>query len=269
MAVDLKSYWQEQAKKAGLSDEQAQAVLGALGDEKVAKAFAEGFVTRSDYSRDLDRTRDEWKGKVAQYDEWYNKQALPTYQQAQQVQASLAKYRELYGDLTDPNNGTHARPGLSREEVAQLMEERERQRDAAYNRVAKTFARASADYMKKFGDVLDVDGFEEFAVKRGGDPWDAYNAYIAPKVQEQQTAFEAKRSQEVEDRIKREREEAVRDYASKHHLPAEVKKESFSPLYDQKAVPQGTSEREMEHSSRNAFVDGWSTWQPEGAKTGA
>ena len=119
--------------------------------------------------------------------------------------------------------------------------------------LAKTFAKASADYMKRFGDVLDVDAFEDFAVKRGGDPWDAYNAFVGPKVQEQQTQSEAKRQQEFDEKLKLAREEGARDALSKRGLPQEVKTEP-SMLRHYLDTPK---EKLGDNSGREAFMQEW------------
>lgn len=254
---DLKAYWQEMAKKAGLSDEQQQAVSALLGDEKVGKVFADGFVTRSDYSRDLDRTRDEWKGKVDQYDQWYKNQALPAYQQGQELAQRLEAYRKTYGDL-DPNNPTGGgQSGLSREDMLKILDERQGQQNAAYMRVVKTLSKANVDHFKRFGEPLP-DDFEDFAVKRGGDPMDAYNAYIAPKVQEAAAQAEAKKAAEWEEKLKAAREEGARDALSKRGLPVEVKQE-ISPLRANIAMTREQREGASDDAAYRSFMEGFNT----------
>src|SRR5690242_7246971 len=248
--ADLKSYWQELAKAQGLSDEDAAAVLQVLGNEKVAKAFQQGFVERPVFSSELDKTRNEWKSKVDQYNDWYQKTALPAHQQAQQAVELLNKYQQTYGSL-DGTAKFEAATGMTQEQINKILDERQGQQNQAFMKVSKTLARASADYMKRFGDVLDMDAFEDFAVKRGGDPWDAYNAFVAPKVQEATAAAETKRTQEFEEKLKAAREEGARDALSKRGLPTEVKTEP-SMLRRYMDTPK---EKLDDNAGRTAFME--------------
>jgi hypothetical protein len=250
--ADLKGYWQELAKAQGLSDEETAAVLQALGNEKVAKAFQQGFVERPVFSSELDKTRNEWKSRVDQYDNWYKTTALPAHQQATAAVELLGKYQQQYGAL-DGTTEFKAATGMTDEKLNKILEEQRNQQNAAYMKVTKTFAKASADYMKRFGDVLDVDAFEDFAVKRGGDPWDAYNAFVAPKVQEATVAAEAKRTAEYEEKLKAAREEGARDALSKRGLPAEVKTEP-SMLRNYMNTPKDKLD---DNSGRTAFMEEW------------
>jgi len=253
--ADLKSYWQEQARKAGLSEEQMQAVLGVLGDEKVAKTFADGFVTRPDYSRDLDKTRDEWKGKVDQYDNWYKTQAMPAYQQAQTLSERLEAYRKQYGDIDPANPNPGVTSGMSREDILKILDERQGHQNAAYMRVVKTISKANVDHFKRFGEPLP-DEFEDYAVKRGGDPWDAYNSFISPKVSELQAKAEQERSQKHQDELKAAREEGARDALSKRGLPLEVKQE-VSPLKAYTAMKREDVAAMDDETGRRGFLEEW------------
>lgn len=250
--ADLKGYWQELAKAQGLSEEETAAVLQALGNEKVAKAFQSGFVERPVFSSELDKTRNEWKSKVDQYDNWYKTTALPTHQKAQEAVELLGKYQQTYGAL-DGTEAFKAATGMTQEQIAKIMDERSGQQNAAYMKVAKTLAKASTDHLKRFGDVLDVDAFEEFAVKRGGDPWDAYTAFVAPKVQEVTAIAETKRNEEWETKLKAAREEGARDALSKRGLPQEVKSEP-SMLRKYMDTPK---EKLSENSGRAAFMEAY------------
>jgi hypothetical protein len=258
--ADLKSYWQELAKAQGLSDEDAAAVLQVLGNEKVAKAFQQGFVERPVFSSELDKTRNEWKSKadtaatrLTEYEHWYNTAALPAHQQAVQAVELLGKYQQAYGAL-DGTTEFKAATGMTQEQINKILDERQGQQNQAFMKVSKTLARASADYMKRFGDVLDMDAFEDFAVKRGGDPWDAYNAFVAPKVQEATAAAETKRTQEFEEKLKAAREEGARDALSKRGLPTEVKTE---PSNLRRYLDTPKDQLPTEATARQAFMEEW------------
>ena len=250
--ADLKGYWQELAKAQGLSEEETAAVLQALGNEKVAKAFQSGFVERPVFSSELDKTRNEWKSKVDQYDNWYKTTALPSVQKAQEAAELLGKYQQTYGTL-DGTTEFKAATGMTQEQITKILDERDAQRNQAYMKVTKTLTRAATNHLKQFGEELDMDAFETFAVNRGGDPMDAYNAFIQPKVQERSAQAEVKRQQEMDDRLKAAREEGARDALSKRGLPQEVKTEP-SMLRKYMDTPR---EKLSDSSGRAAFMEEW------------
>ena len=171
--ADMKLYWQELAKKAGLPEEKAKAVLEALGDEAVAKAFNEGFKALPDYSRDLDRVRDETKASTAatvkgEYDKWYQETALPAYQANLQGVETLKKYQATYGPLDDAaanaaSNGNRPNPDvLTKKEFEEAL----RSRDQMYVNLTKTATRIATDYYHRFKEPLDVDAVEKLAVEK-------------------------------------------------------------------------------------------------------
>jgi hypothetical protein len=254
-AQSVEQYWQELVKKHGISEESAGAVLKVLKDEKAGKAFLEGFVPQSDYSRDLDKTRDEWKGKLTEaekkvlgYDDWY-KGAKATFDatvtQAQANEARLKKYQDTFGALDD-SDGT---PKLPPDTVTRKeMEEMVSRLSGNTAKVIKELTHAATDHIHRFGTTLDVEAFEKFMVENNLAPRDAYERFVAPKLAEKQTA-------EVEARVKREREEAVRDYASKHKMPVDEKPREVSPFFDRREPEKGTTEAQQQRHSRNTFLE--------------
>jgi len=264
-AQSVEQYWQELVKKHGISEDAAGAVLKVLKDEKAGKAFIEGFVPQSDYSRDLDKTRDEWKGKyteaekkVTGYDEWY-KNAKATFdstvEKATTYEAKLKKYQDTFGALDDSDGTPKLPPDLA---TRKDLEEVVSRMSGNAAKVIKEVTYAATDHLHRFGAPLDVEAFEKFMVENNMAPRDAYERFVAPKVAEKQTA-------EFEARVKREREEAVRDYASKHRMPVEEKPREVSPFFDRREPEKGTSEAQQQRHSREVFLE--SMRQPAGQKT--
>lgn len=230
----ISDYWQELAKKNGIPEDRAKAILEALGDETTYKAFENAFVPRPDYSRDLDKVRDEWKTKAekdaetaAQYKDWYEKQAKPAYETNLAGIETLNKYRSLYGDL--PQDGLNIpkkeQPqGLTRAEFDALMAEH----DARASSIMKFIPMKALEYQSKFKEVPNLDEFEQFAVKSGLPPEVAWEKWISPKVQEQQKT-------ETEALLKAKYEEGLRDGASRAKTPnGTARRESLSPFFDRK-----------------------------------
>lgn len=245
----LKEYWQELAQKAGIPADRMQAVSEALGDDAVAKVFSQGFVTRSDYSRDLDKTRDEWKGKVGEYEKWYAEIAEPAYKQNLSGLTRLRQYEQRFGKIEDAADVKQAATatGLSKDEVKALLDEQIGTVRAQTAALLKTVPRLVARHVREFGEEPDLDAVEKIAIEKGLSAEQAYNEWAGPKYKE-------KSETALNERIKKEREEAVRDYASKHKLPVEAKPRESHPFFDRKDSTKLT-DREQRDAGKNAFLD--------------
>jgi len=258
--ADYKQYWQELAKKAGVSEDKMKAVLEALGDPAVEKAFNEGFVETPRHHSTIDTKVNEFKGKLTeaekkalQYEEWYNKTAKPTMDRYTSDFARLQKYEELYGKIDDATDRRQAiaATGMTKEEVDAYVQTQLKQRDAAYVNMSKDIAFASADYIQRFkGDPLDLDQVEKIALEKGIPFRQAYREMISPKIEEM-------RNQEIEAKVKAARDEGYKDALSKHKLPVESAPKEPHPFFERKEVPANVSEREQDNRSREAFMEGW------------
>ena len=235
--ADLKTYTQELFKKAGISDEKTKAILEALGDDAVSKAFNDGFVETPKHHSTLDRTVGEYKTKLtdaekkaAGYQEWYDKTAKPAWDRYTTDYAKLAKYQELYGEIQDGQDRRQAQQvtGLTKEELEVAL----KQRDNAYVSMTKDIAWASSDFIQRFkGDPLDLDIVEKIALEKGMPFRQAYREMISPKLEEM-------RSQEIDSKVKAAREEGYRDAMSKHKLPVESTPREPHPFFEQKEQPK-------------------------------
>jgi hypothetical protein len=262
MATDtsnLQAYWQELAKRANLPEDKAKLVTDALADENVQKTFRDGFRPIPDYSRDLDRVRDETRDKTAgeikaYYDEWYRTQAIPALQrkdvETAAAKAAAERYRQLYGDLDDGNsNGrqVHSPSGdyLSKSEFENFM----RQREQAEINVLKAGLNAASHHMHVFGKPLDVDAVLRTANEKGLTFDQAYQAYVGPELEKKTAETRAAE-------IKAAREEGARDALSRHKIPQDAGPKEFHPFFDRKPVDKAKPQP-SERDSMAAFVEGW------------
>lgn len=258
MAKDWKQYWQELAKKTGLSEEDTQAVLAVLGKEAVSKTFSEGFVAVSEHHSTIDKAKQEWQAKqeaaearALEWKKWYEEQGKPAYETNLRGINDLQKYRDLYGALDDSvakGDKTKAASGdqmLTRKDIEELF----KARDSAYVGLSKTMTTIALDHLNRFKVAPDMDALETFALEKGLPLDQAYKAFIEPKV-------EAARNAEVEVRIKAAREEGARDALSQHGLPDNVvqKPKGFSPIRDGYKLPEAGAD--PDRVSREAFMAG-------------
>lgn len=265
--VEAKAHYQKLAQDAGLSKEETDAVVKAFDNEKFGKGVADGHKRNDEFSRAMDGVAAEKK----RLQDWYEKEELPKYQRYNEGLGALEKYRELYGDLNDDqglNNGggrdrnRDGGAGMTKDEVDKYLEEKLKQRDGAYVGLTKTAVRISADYTKRFGDVLDVDAVEKLALERGLPLDQAYKEFIAPK---EQAATEARHKDEIE----KAKTEAVRDFQSRMKLPIDSKPKEAHPFWDRKSPEAGKTEMDQDQNSRSEFMKGWNDYEAEVSKTNA
>ena len=102
MASDLKQYAQDLFKKAGVPKEKMDAILEALGDDTVQKAFKEGFVETPTHHSEFDRfkgeqtrARESAEAEANRLKEWYSKEAQPAYEQVKANWGALQEYQRL------------------------------------------------------------------------------------------------------------------------------------------------------------------------------
>lgn len=209
MAVkeNVKQYLTTLAQTYGLD---AQALLKkAEEDEAAAKLIDEGVMLRSDYSRKQDGLTAEfekWKG------EYYNKEVLPRWNEREELlktlqsesssfKAKSAAYEALYGTLDGFDKG--APPAKVAATETNWLDQKKYEQDIAVNRQigalsGREFGRATALYLKEFGEVMDVDAFDKFVADGGylnGQSVDtapkafrkAYEDFVRPKMEEKRT----------------------------------------------------------------------------------
>lgn len=261
--TDYKSYFKDIAKKAGLTDEVIQQVLGS---DDSFKAFTDGFKPLPDYSHDLDDVRNRTKtetatAKDAEYEDWHKKE-LAKFNEYVAGLDKLKKYEETFGPIDvnnppDPNlDRTRRGTAMTQEEIDKLVETK------LQTVLTDTLARRDSAvldllevrefHVSKFKSSLDVKAFESAWKEHpewGGSLKIAYEKYVEPKVTELNNA-------DVERRIAAAREEGVRDGYSRRSMPTDTAGKEFSPMFDRKPDLDKLSEGEAERHSREAFFEG-------------
>jgi hypothetical protein len=234
--MDLVSYWKQLAQEAGFSAEESEKVLKVLSDQKATKTFNDEFVPRPTFHSQLDRQREDLKKLYEDnYKQWYERDVTSVLstkdKELAQERAKVNAFEQTYGKLEnfqqtqDPNVMQSAQTGdyISKKDLEALLAAREQTMAQNTVNVLKTAVKASGDHMKRFNEPLDVDAWEKFAVENNLPPALAYEKFIEPKVKE----LEAKA---FDERIKREREDAVKDFATKNKFAVDSKPRELSPL---------------------------------------
>lgn len=227
---DMEAYAKELANKAGLTPEQVTAWLEVFKNDKIR----EGFVTRSDYSRDLDAQRDkaikETKDKTYEearqyYQKWADTEVQPKLTKAVEAIDQLARYREAYGELTGGGD-PHPKPtsGITKEDVEKMWNEKLVGWQAANVNMQKQSMRVAAQHLKEFQEVLDPDELEQFAQKNGySEIGPAYEAYVKPR-------RDALAKERYEADLKKAREEGFKEGQSRSHARTAHEREYANPF---------------------------------------
>ena len=212
MAVSTKEYYEGILKQAGVSDAKRQALVAALDDEEVSKALLNEQIAprlrHDEFSREMDKLKKQ-KDETTDY---YNK--LVTWKN-EQDQAYAAALAGINGNGN--GNGSFVNQGdfISKKDFEawqKQINEAAQAREANFITISKKVGRLASRHAAKFGEELDTDALEKVVVEQKVDLDRAYELMVADRLKAQQDASLA-------ERIKREREEAVREFASTRQIP--------------------------------------------------
>jgi len=252
MAVSTKEYYEGVLKQAGVSDVKRQALIAQLEDEEISKALAnEQVVPRmrhDEYSRSMDELRKKEQANV----EYYNKLVTWEQTEAQRLAANNGN-----------GNGAGDPKFLTVEEANKLrtdFDTRSKQQESQFIGLLKNMGDITSDYVTRFHEKPDLNAIEKIAVDKQVPLMQAYQEYIAPRVQDNA-------SKDFEAKLKAAREEGAKDWASKHKMPVDSQPREYHTLLDQDRKKQvgvddykpGTGELSpaAQRTLEGNFVESW------------
>lgn len=203
-----------------LPKEQVEAAKALLAHEKVAPRVKELALTRSDYSRNMDKLRAEeqaLQAKLAETERFYQTQILADHNNREAFSQLQAENQTLKSQLqgqpygyTQGDQSQMAPPAdsISKKEYEANMEQLQRNALSVMTKMNYL----SAKHLKEFDEVLDPSEVVKLAVEKSLPLDVAYDNYT----RELRAKKEDERHQEE---LKKAREEGAMEYASKHNLP--------------------------------------------------
>jgi hypothetical protein len=256
---DLRAYWQEIASKNGIDPTVAAAMDQALGNEAVAKTFRQAFVPTTEHHSTIDTMKQDYEGRLNQYDQWYNDTAMPAYQANLNGIEKLRQYEASYGPLDPDSVSRQDAKDLgfnSKAELEKYLDDRFRSERVGTLGLMKTIPKMTVDYYNRFKEVLDPNEVEKISVKEGLPPDLAYERYISPRV-------EAQRQADFEAKLKEAEERGARNALSNHNLPVDSTPRASSPFFDamRDTKTSAMNEFQQESESKSAFADGWNNYE--------
>lgn len=186
-------------KDITLTDTQREALQSALSSPQVGKRLEEGYLRQQDYSR----LASEAQSKIAEATRCYNDNL--TWRQ--QEEARLQEERASLSTRVSGSEGGDP-------EYLPVAEFNKRNMEQQHGQiqVMSLMTRTAMEYLQEFGKVLDVDAVVNKATKEGTSFQIAYERLIQPE-------RDAKKAKELEERIKVERAEAVKEYLANASIP--------------------------------------------------
>lgn len=254
---EAKQYFEQLANEAGLDEASKQAILGSLGKEKFAKGVLDGLARHDEMSSAMDKARNaeqQAAAKISEYQKWYSDVATPAVAKANQIQADLDRYRTTYGDLSAGPTGGNPDPAEAFKGKFASPKDVENIGNTAVQ-VAKALSWIQADHLKRFGDVVDPDEFEKFAVSRGLPPKQAYQEFIAPKVAEKAAKEKAQADEAHANALKAAREEGIREGMTRKQWNGETSRTTDVYGRDKESLKQ--TPEDAEEGAKAAFLDEW------------
>jgi hypothetical protein len=183
---------------------------------KPSKKLREGVLAREDYSKNSDELRAErqkFDGEVAEarsringWESWYGKTSTEVATMKEQLAAYEAEHGPLSGD-----KGSVKHPAVKSITEEDLQKAIYASQGASL-KFGTDLMKVGMRHMKQFGEELDTDKLIEVATKENLPLNAAYDVMVADKREEARTKA-------LNERIKKEREEAVSDFQAKHHFP--------------------------------------------------
>ena len=254
--TDLKSYYREQAAKAGLSAEKLAQVDSLLEDPAFLGSLQQGFKPLPDYSHDMDETRTRTEAaKMAEYNDWYTKTKGQHDFYTAEIERLKALGLTVNGTGSAPNQQQMAAAGMTKEQIDAILNERLTKVSEAVGaqvQAAMEYGELRELHVGEFKKPLDRTKFEEAwraHPEWGGNLRAAYQQFTEP---ERATMREADMKAKVDARY----EEGVRDGFSRRSVPADAKDREFSPFFNQDKTVKTLNSNEQESASREAFFEG-------------
>lgn len=249
--ANMQEYLAGLLKDAGLAQPEQEALTKAFANEKVANAF----VPRPDFSRALDEKDTAFKNLQSQTTDYYQKELERTRQNEEAVrkaQEAVQRYVATYGEL--PNDGS-SNPGAARAAAAadslsrKDLDEILAKRDGQTLFLMKQMGRIASRHAVKFGEELDTDALEKFAVEHQLPVNVAYDQWVAPRIAEKQ-------NQDWDTKLKAAREEGLREGLSKAKVPIDSAPREPHPFFDRTPPDKAPA---TERDRLNSFSEAWET----------
>jgi hypothetical protein len=196
--------------------ERRDAIKTVFADETVAPILRDAVLARADYSRqtqEFNREVAEARAQIGEWQQWYQTEV----EAANQRQAQLDQYRELYGEL-DEDGQMRQKPNQPAAFDLKQLDNRYvtpdviAQRDAYAMQFADILTDLKIDHQARYGQKLDGQALMDHARRSGVSIRDAYRQVVEP-------LETARAEKELGEKLARAKEEGRQQALTDHKLP--------------------------------------------------
>lgn len=215
-----------------------------LKDEKVSTKLREGVLARADYSASMDELTanqqrfdqevQEARQRIDGWKTWYGA-ASSEYAT---TKTKLQQYEDEFGELNQNQQRQVAKQyGLSVEQFEQRLSEEIQKRDVAALKFVDDLTDLKIEHRQRFGEKLDTAAVYKIAGEKQLPLDVAYQIYTVDKVKEETET-------KLNERIVKERADAVAEALSKHNLPVLSNNPDMVHVLDApKDIPRASDDR--------------------------
>ncbi len=232
MAKTAKAYFEDMCREAGLSPEETQAALAFTSNDKLTSRLDTLVKTGTeDYTAQVGRVRAA-EAKLKEFGDWYGTANTQYQQMADELASTKA---QLAGRGTGGEQGFDTSKFLTKQDLDRVVQDQ----GTRFAGILKTATHIAADHAARFGEAPDMEAIDRIATEKSLPLNLAYQEYIKPRV-------EAKATSDMEKRIKDAKDEAVRDYASRHQMPVDPRPAENSFINPRGSKPEAPKDMDAE-----------------------
>ncbi len=251
------AYLQELLRDTSLPEEKVKALKEVLADQKVESRLKDTVLMRSDYSRNMDKLRDEEKAlqtKLKETEDFYQAQIMADHNNREafeNMRSELEKARSAgYSHTTykteEEGGGQVSANYVTKEQYEKAQAQLQGQ---ALELIGKSNF-LSVKHFKEFGEPLNIEEVFKHAMSKSLPLETAYDSFTAELRQKRQ---EEKYKKEKDEAV----QEAVRDALSKHNLPLlDSRPHGIHAIRDMKSDQVGHTSAERVAAATNAYLRG-------------
>lgn len=251
-------YLQELLRDTSLPPERVEALKSVLADPKVESRLKDTVLMRSDYSRNLDKLREEERtlqAKLKETEDFYQAQIMADHNNREAfetMRSELERARQGYPTSYQQQQNTGGGEGqvngdfVSKKDYEKSMQQMQGQ---ALELIGKSNF-LTMRHFKEFGEPLNIEEVFKHAMSKNLPLDTAYDSYTSDLRQKRQ---EEKHKKEIEDA----KEEAVREALSKHNLPLlDSRPHGVHAIKDMKSEGVAHTSADRVSAAVNAYLRG-------------
>lgn len=250
MEFSVDNYLQELLRDTSIPEDKVKALKETLADPKVESRLKDTVLMRSDYSRNMDKIREEetaLQTKLKETEDFYQAQIMADHNNREAFENLRTENERLKsGSYSFNSDGQVNESYITKK---QHQDELTKLQAQSLELMGKTNF-LTMRHFKDFGEPLNMEEVFKHAMSKHLPLDSAYDSYTAE--------LRSKRADEKhQEEIRQAREEGARDALSKHNLPiVDSRPHSIHAIRDMSSESVGHTSAERVAAATNAYLRG-------------